>query len=365
MRALGIDPGTSSFDVICLENNDKIILEELIPTNVVAKQPEVLFEVVSRIEPDVMVGPSAMGVPCKHISKMSDIDIAYATLAKNTEVDIAIRKFIAMLKAHEYNVFFVPSVIQLPTVPSYRKTNKVDMGTADKTCIAALAIWDFTQQYNVHYRDARLIVVELGFGFNAVIAIEGGQIIDGIGGTSFPGPGFLTIGALDLELSHLLGRFSERQLGIGGAAYIAANGEVIPEDFTEKIDTDKRFQLAWESLVEGVIKAVAMESTTLKAKEILISGRLSRIKNLYERLRGHLETTFDQRIRRVKGLSETTKEAAQGAALIANGLENGVYKELIDVMMLREANGTVLDNVYWPFFDVKTLMANKIELMKK
>lgn len=41
-----------------------------------------------------------------------------------------------------------------------------------------------------------------------------------------------------------------------------------------------------------------------------------------------------------------SKSAAQGAALIANGLAGGRYQTLVDGMRLREAHGTVLDYLY-------------------
>jgi len=37
-------------------------------------------------------------------------------------------------------VYFTPGVVHLNTVPSYRKWNKFDMGTADKVCCVALGI---------------------------------------------------------------------------------------------------------------------------------------------------------------------------------------------------------------------------------
>lgn len=40
------------------------------------------------------------------------------------------------------------------------------------------------------------------------------------------------------------------------------------------------------------------------------------------------------------------KDAAQGAAMIADGLAGGRYRELVEVMRLREAQGTVLDHLY-------------------
>ncbi|MCX8191599.1 MAG: DUF1464 family protein, partial [Nitrososphaerales archaeon] len=246
MRALGIDPGTSTFDFCCLDDERGVAIYEVsVPTHVAAKSPDSLVKVTKEANADVIVGPSAMGLPVTHISEMTDLKLAEATLGKNTEVDIAIRRFIKMLKDLNLNVYFIPSVIQLPTVPAYRKFNKVDMGTADKTCIAALALWDHINRHNRDYRDANFIVVELGFGFNAAMAVEQGKIIDGIGGTSFPSPGYLTIGAMDLELIHTLGSFTEEELACGGIAYITKDLKQ-PEEFAERLNEDN-FASAWNS----------------------------------------------------------------------------------------------------------------------
>jgi predicted butyrate kinase (DUF1464 family) len=40
-----------------------------------------------------------------------------------------------------------------------------------------------------------------------------------------------------------------------------------------------------------------------------------------------------------------SKEAAQGAALIADGLAGGRHAVLTDIMGIREASGTVLDHL--------------------
>jgi predicted butyrate kinase (DUF1464 family) len=51
-------------------------------------------------------------------------------------------------------------------------------------------------------------------------------------------------------------------------------------------------------------------------------------------------------VRRVRGFAHVAKEAAQGAALIAEGLAGGKYGRLVDAMQLRDAGGTVLDHLY-------------------
>ncbi len=364
MKALGIDPGTSSFDFCVLDDEmNTAVYEASVPTSVVAKSPESLLNVVQEADADVIVGPSAMGLPVTHIADLTDLELAQATLGKNTEVDIAIRQFIMMQKELNLNVFFTPNVIQLPTVPLHRKRNKVDMGTADKTCIAALAIWDYKNRHESGYKDANVVVLELGFGFNAIMAIAAGKLVDGIGGTIFPGPGYLTIGAMDLEIAHTLGSFSEEQLGFGGIAYAA--GEVIPpEEYVERLE-DENLVTAWDSLVEGVVKATAMELTVFEENptEIILSGRLTRVPKLYSRLVESLRR-YDIPIRKLEGYATKSKEAAQGAALIASGLAGGTYAELVDVLELRGAKGTVLDYVRWPGFNAAENIQKKLKAMK-
>ncbi|MEM3046406.1 MAG: DUF1464 family protein [Candidatus Bathyarchaeia archaeon] len=367
MRALGIDPGTSSFDVCCIgDSTEEVLLEESIPTEAVAKQPERLYQVVADAKPDVVVGPSAMGMPFKHISEVTELDVAYATMAKNTEVDVAVRKLIQMLKASGLNVYFVPGVVQLPTVPAYRKLNKVDMGTADKTCIAALAIWDHARIQGVEYAAGNLVVVELGFGFNSAIAVERGQVIDGVGGTSFPGPGYLTMGSMDLELPHLLGGFSELHLAEGGASYAASGRVVSPELFAKRLTGDARFREAWRSFQEGVVKSVAMMLSAFEKSpgEVVLSGRLSRVPALFDELSPVVERVSSLPVRRLEGFARKVKEAAQGAALLANGVAGGAYQDLVEVMRVKEARGTVLDHVRLPGFNLEAIMRKRMADMR-
>jgi predicted butyrate kinase (DUF1464 family) len=51
-------------------------------------------------------------------------------------------------------------------------------------------------------------------------------------------------------------------------------------------------------------------------------------------------------VRRVEGFAATAKEAAQGAALIAQGLLGGEEAGLLEAMGLRAASGSVLDHVH-------------------
>ena len=51
-------------------------------------------------------------------------------------------------------------------------------------------------------------------------------------------------------------------------------------------------------------------------------------------------------VRRLTGFATAVKEAAQGAALLADGLAGGVHRGLVDALRLREARGTVLDYLH-------------------
>ena len=41
-----------------------------------------------------------------------------------------------------------------------------------------------------------------------------------------------------------------------------------------------------------------------------------------------------------------TKQAAEGAAVFANGLAHGKFEGIVRVMKLRESEGTIFDNLY-------------------
>ena len=100
-------------------------------------------------------------------------------------------------------VVFGPGVIHLPSVPPHRKYNRIDMGTADKVCAAAYAIADQSSRLGISPRQSSMVLIELGGAFTAALAINEGQIVDGMGGSSGP-LGARAVGALDGEVAYLL-----------------------------------------------------------------------------------------------------------------------------------------------------------------
>jgi predicted butyrate kinase (DUF1464 family) len=97
--------------------------------------------------------------------------------------------------------------------------------------------------------------------------------------------------------------------------------------------------------MESAVKAVAALAVSVPhPAEIILSGRVTRDEDVARELRRRLSPYGA--VRRLEGFARTSKEAAQGAALIADGLAGGRHAALTDVMALREAAGTVLDHLY-------------------
>ena len=343
MRILGIDPGTVSFDLCLLDDKD-VRFEESIPSSVVADRPEDMAEKCLSLKTDAIIAPSGMGLPNLRLSELSEREMFELTLVREGEevpVLEAIKKFLTIVREAGLDILFLPGVIQLPTVPRWRKLNKIDMGTADKLCIAALSVEMVSKQKGIAYDGVNHIVVELGGGYNCAITIEKGRIINGIGGTLFPGPGFMNAGAMDSEIAYLLGGFEKSLLFEGGAGYLAGLKSLSIEDFTRESHPE-----AFNAFVEGVLFAVCSQRAISGSAEVYLSGRLTRYENLYLPLKARLDE-LGYAVNPLPVLSNRSKAAAQGYAMVGNGLYGGDYEPLVKHMMIDKAKGSVTDYVYW------------------
>ncbi len=347
-RGVGIDPGTKSFDICGLEG-DRLFLDRSIPTADVSANPQALVDLLQAAAPlDMVVGPSGYGLPWIAARDLGPREVDLLLLSEERDCSRAaviggMRRMLDLLKKSGLPICFAPSVIHLSTVPPQRKVNRVNMGTADKLCAVALGIRDQSMRLNLDYEATSFIYVELGGAFTAAIAVENGKVVDGLGGTSGP-MGYLALGAMDGELAYLLGSFHKEVLCSGGMAYIAGHPEMAPEELMARTRTDARCSLALEAFLESVVKCVCAEMAIVPSpREILISGRLCRVEG-FARDVIHRLSRFAP-VHKVEGFSRIAKEAAQGAALLAEGLAGGMYERLIDVMRLRDAGGASLDHL--------------------
>ena len=332
-RVVGIDPGTVSLDLCGLEDG-RLILDATWPTAEALAEPRRLIERLRAMGPlDLIVGPSGYGLPLRRASQATEEDLRLAFLAAPEDPGGigGLRSLARMLGATELPVVFAPGIIHLDSVPRHRKLNRVDLGTADKLCAAALAIQDQANRRERPIEEVSLILLELGGAFTAGVAVRAGRIVDGFGGTSGP-MGWQAAGALDGEVAFLAGEISKAVLFRGGVTTVL-----------ERAPADR--SLGLEAYVEGAIKAVhQLRVSSPEAAEILLSGRMARDSVVRARLEEGLAPVGPVRL--LEGFARVTKQGAQGAALLADGLAGGAHRALVDRMGIREATGSVLDHLY-------------------
>jgi predicted butyrate kinase (DUF1464 family) len=180
---------------------------------------------------------------------------------------------------------FGPGAIHLPTVPAHRKWNRIDVGTADKVASAALGIADQAERLGIPYEETRFVMLELGGGFSAALAVDGGRIVDGLGGSAGP-IGARACGALDAEAAYLIGGgLSKRTVFSGGALDPDGSLDLSSRGALAELRDDPRAHEGWVALEEGAAKAVlAMTASVREPREVLVSGRLAAAPGVVEAL---------------------------------------------------------------------------------
>jgi predicted butyrate kinase (DUF1464 family) len=362
------------FGVDFINDKEIIFLDNTIPSEKVAQNPEILLSEIKPYLPvNAIIGPSGYGLP---LSKLSDCnetmleqmlpiegsprtfsqnsDVKCGTekqYAKTTEekvrgedtggvsVNEGIKRLFYKMKEMNLPVYFTPGVIHLPTVPEYRKLNRMDMGTADKLCCVALTIKDQSKRLKIPANKTSFILLEMGYGFTAAIAIKNGQVIDGLGGT-LGFPGFLGTGHLDGELAIRMGNAPQGILFSGGASSIAKKPIKNISDLPKHKDV---FNL----LIESAIKDVAcMLVSHPQPKEIILSGRLCREPVIYKELKKQLNKHYGQiKLHKVIRTAKIAKEATEGAVILGAGILGIKYTDIFKSLKIAEAKGTMFDYI--------------------
>ena len=344
-RVVGIDPGTVSIDLCGLEDG-RVFLDASLPTAEALGAPEAFVARLEALGPlDLVAGPSGYGLPLVDARAVGETELRLAYLAPEGEVGGigGLRTLARVLARSALTVTFTPGVVHLPTVPAHRKVNRVDMGTADKVCAAALAIHEQATRRGCPEDEVSLILLELGGAFSAALAVERGQIVDGAGGSAGP-MGVRAAGALDGEVAFLAGTVTKALLFRGGASAVA--DEASPDALTA--GATPRARLAWEAYLESAVKAVAALTVIVPApREVVLSGRVAALAGVRDTLAARLvRVAVGATVRLLGGFAAVAKQGAQGAALIADGLAGGAHAPLVRAMRLRDACGTALDHLY-------------------
>jgi predicted butyrate kinase (DUF1464 family) len=334
-RVAGVDPGTFTFDVCVLDDGD-VILERSFSTEDVGADPAPLVETLTGHGPfELVLGPAGYGLPLVPAEQVGDRELALMLLLREDEphgrVGVGgMRSIVRALIAAGLPLVFGPGAIHLPTIPAYRKWNRIDLGTADKVASVALCIADQARRLGVDFAGTSFVMLELGGAFSAALAVDGGRIVDGFGGSAGP-IGARACGALDAEVAYLLGAaLSKRTVFSGGA--LDPRGEL---DLTGRLD-DPRHREGWLALEEGAAKAaLALTVSTPAPREIIVAGRLA----------SGVHDALAARLAHVAPVRSVAKAAAQGAAVLADGLAGGRYAALVERLGVRDASGSALDHL--------------------
>jgi predicted butyrate kinase (DUF1464 family) len=346
-RVIGIDPGTLSID-LCGLDEGRVFLDEARPTAEALAAPEAFIALLEAAGPlDLVAGPSGYGLPLVPVRDLTEADLRLAYLSgPGEEGGIGgLRSLMRTLARSSIPMWLTPGVVHLRSVPPHRKVNRVDMGTADKVCAAALAIRDQALRRNCGEGDVSLILLELGGAFTAALAIDHGCIVDGMGGTSGP-MGARAAGAIDGEVAYLAGSIPKSLLFTGGAASAAGMPDAEAEALA--VPQTPRARVAWDAYMESAVKAVAALMVSVPAAhEVVLSGRFARIPSVRDELEQRLSRCRVRTpVHALTGFARVAKQAAQGAALVADGLAGGASAPLVAAMRIREAEGSVLDHLY-------------------
>lgn len=343
-RVAGVDPGTASFD-LCVLDDGRPVVEQVFETGALSQDSRPLLDALAAHGPyDLIYGPSGYGLPLVSAADVGERELAEMVLVRPDEAhgDTGVGGMRSLLRTLAHSglpVVFGPGVVHLPTVPAHRKYNRIDLGTADKVCAAACAIADQSARRSIPLHQTAMVLVELGSAFTAALAIAGGQIVDGAGGSSGP-LGVRAAGALDGEVAYLLGpALSKDALFSGGA--LDPTGTLALSDL-EALWSSPALAEGWTALLEAVAKSVrALVVSVAAPHEIVVSGRLASLPPLVAALAASLGDVAPV-VALKPGAAST---AARGGALLADALAGGRHAALAEVMALRGSRGTALDHL--------------------
>ena len=145
-------------------------------------------------------------------------------------------------------------------------------------------------------------------------------------------------------MAFLAGTVTKQRCFAGGAVTVAGweDSSASPDRLGRP--PTPRERLAGQAFVEGVVKTVTAtlrgRSRTARDRSL---RRLARAAGVQRALAGAGPIAP---VHLLEGFAAQAKEGAQGAALIADGLAGGSRHDLVRVMGIDTARGTVLDDLY-------------------
>ncbi len=329
-RVVGSDPGTSSLDLLLLDDGTVADQIRLLP-NQLRDDPDILARVLSTWAPvDLVAAPSGFGLPLVRGESFTEDHLDQMSLVRPDERGhaggiVGFRTWVRTFVRSGLPIVFLPGGFHLPTIPAHRRVNAIDLGTADKVAVAALALW-FDAQNTGSFTRSTFAVVEIGSAFSAILVVANGRLVDVSAGTRGP-IGLQSGGAWDGEIAYWRSPLSKDDLFRNGVNDLGAVG--------------------LDAFRESLIKHVAGLQAVTHFERIYLSGRgveEDKIRRVAEDALG----TFGALIYLPRLPGAWVKHAAQGSALLADALAGGRFAPLGESLEFPFAEGSVWKSLMAP-----------------
>lgn len=325
VRVVGSDPGTSSLDLLLLEDGVLVDQKSYQPVDLMG-DPDLLARLFRSWAPiDLAAAPSGYGLPLIRGDSFSEDHLDQISLVRPGDRGresgvVGFRAWARAFLSSGVPIVFLPGGLHLPTIPDYRKVNAVDMGTADKVCVVALALW-FDSLESGGFDRSTFAVIEIGTAFSAILVVERGRLVDASAGTRGP-IGIMSQGNWDGELAYWRGPLAKNDLFRGGLTDLGERG---PRAFRESL-----------------VRHLAGCQTITPFERIYLSGRGLKHPGI-DALVDEATARFGRVLKLPNLPGASVKHAAQGSAILADAQAGGRFAPLADSLELTSAEGSVWD----------------------
>ena len=326
-RVVGSDPGTSSLDLLLLDDGLVADQVRLLPEQS-RDDPGVLARVLDDWSPvDLVAAPSGYGLPLVRGESFTEDHLDQMSLVRPDERGHAggiggFRTWVRTFVSSGLPIVFLPGGFHLPTIPAHRKANAIDLGTADKVAVAALALW-FDAQDTGSFARSTFAVVEIGSAFSAILVIASGRLVDVSAGTRGP-IGLQSGGAWDGEIAYWKSPLSKNDLFRNGLKDLGSIG--------------------LDAFRESLIKHTAGLHAVTPFERIYLSGRGFERADVFQVADDAL-SRFGTRILLPALPGAWVKHAAQGSAVLADALAGEHFTPLGDSLEISSARGSVWERL--------------------
>ncbi len=314
MLALGITSAPAGWNLALWDEHRAARLHTLASAD---ELWSVLRELLEAYPATPVVLPSGLGIPVTRAGDLLDQDIAEMTGALGAGHAERLARLLAEARRRVPRALCIPAVKLLPTIPLHRKLRRLELGTAEALC---LTVWvlHWLRQSDAGSDAAAFLLVQRGPTDRVILAVQGGQLVDGIG-ERLPGlhPPEATFRA-----------DADRPDQASRVAFRTRNPLTLREAEQRRPGCNR--QAEDEALCKEALGLAAMHGL----RDVVVLG---------DETPG-VNQTLETHMRRIP-LPETATghEGALGAALVATGLTGGPTAGLVNRLGIREVRERVPD----------------------